>query len=375
MVIVFTKNKGGTLTMAKIRIQLSNQTRAEIEQMLCHAEKRGDIRTAKRLMAILAVASGCLYEDIANFLKVDVESIRIWVNKLLSMGPEGLIAKKKPGRPSKLTKTQKRQLDKMICEGPEKAGFPGACWRSPMIQTLIYEKFGVFYAVHYISQLLKNMGFSYQKAKFDSAHIDPEERKKWLKETWPKILKIAKEKNAHIMFEDEASFPQWGSLTYTWAKKGKQPIIKTSGIRKCCKVFGAIEYFTGRFYCKGYEGRLNSDSYADFLKEVLSKTRKHIILIHDGAPYHKSKAMKSFYKANAKRLTAYRLPPYSPKYNPIEMLWKKIKEKEIHLHYFPTFESLKNKVEEALFHFKDMKNEILSLFGFYRELSAENAIG
>ncbi|WP_197910453.1 hypothetical protein [Desulfosarcina ovata] len=61
--------------------------------------------------------------------------------------------------------------------------------------------------------------------------------------------------------------------------------------------------------------------------------------------------------------------PQPPNYNPIEKLWKKIKEKEIHLHYFPTFECLKNKVEEALLHFKDLKNEILPLFGFYRNLA------
>jgi len=179
-------------------------------------------------------------------LKISTESIRIWVNKFLVNGPQGLYEKKKPGCPPKLTKSPKKKLDRMICDGPEKAGFPGACWRGPMIQTLIYEQFKVSYSVHYISQLLKNMGFSFQKAKFDSVHIDPEKRKEWLEKTWPEIVKLAKEKNAHIMFEDEASFPQWGSLTYTWAKRGKQPIVKTSGIRKCCKVFGLIEYFTGQ---------------------------------------------------------------------------------------------------------------------------------
>jgi hypothetical protein len=48
---------------------------------------------------------------------------------------------------------------------------------------------------------------------------------------------------------------------------------------------------------------------------------------------------------------------------------KKIKEKEIHLHYFPTFDSLRNKVEVALLHFKDLKNEVLLLFGFYKKLA------
>jgi len=85
------------------------------------------------------------------------------------------------------------------------------------------------------------------------------------------------------------------------------------------------------------------------LKEVLSKTRKHIILIQDGASYHTTKAMNQFFAQKAHSITVYDLPSYSPDYNPIEKLWKKIMEKEIHLHYFPTFDSLKNKVHEALY--------------------------
>jgi transposase len=79
--------------------------------------------------------------------------------------------------------------------------------------------------------------------------------------------------------------------------------------------------------------------------------------------------MQKFFAETAKRPTVYNLPSYSPDYNPIEKLWKKIKEKEIHLHYFPTFDSLKNNVEEALLHFKGLKNEVLTLFGFYNKLA------
>jgi hypothetical protein len=35
-----------------------------------------------------------------------------------------------------------------------------------------------------------------------------------------------------ILFEDEASFAQWGSLSYTWARRGRQPEVPTSGKRK-----------------------------------------------------------------------------------------------------------------------------------------------
>ncbi len=355
--------------MNSINLTLNTSTLKILQNMLDKATKSGNIGEANRIKAIIAFGMDYTKKTISDILNVSTESVRIWINKFILKGPEGLKSIKPSGRPSKLTKNQKKELKRLISRGPKYAGFPGACWRSPMIQNMILKRFGVFYSVYYISQLVKNMGYSFQKAKFVADHKDPAKRKEWLENTWLEIYKLAKEKNAHILFGDEASFPQWGSLSYTWAKKGKQPVVKTSGIRKGYKVLGLIDYFTGCFYSSGHEGRLNSEIYAKFLKTVLSKTRKHIILVQDGAPYHTSKAMKEFFKKYSKRLTIYQLPTYSPDYNPIEKLWKKIKEKEIHLHFFPTFRSLKNKVEKALLHFKDMRNEILSLFVQYNKLS------
>ncbi len=165
---------------------MKNQTRRKCINLLQQAQNNGDLRMAKRIMAMLAVADGALYSVIATTLKVSEESIRLWVNAFLLKGAKSFNYKKSPGKPSKLTKTQRKQLDKLINQGPQKAGFSGACWRSPMIQWLIYEKFGVEYSVYYIPQLLKNMGFSYQKAKFVADHKDPEKRKEWLKQKWPK---------------------------------------------------------------------------------------------------------------------------------------------------------------------------------------------
>ena len=96
---------------------------------------------------------------------------------------------------------------------------------------------------------------------------------------------------------------------------------KTDGKRKGYKVFGLIDYFTGIFSSKGHEGKLNGEAYVEFLKEVLSKTRKHIMLIQDGASYHKSKVVKEFFLENSSRITVYQLPSYSPGFNPIEKLW------------------------------------------------------
>lgn len=120
-----------------------------------------------------------------------------------------------------------------------------------MIAELILLKFGVKYNPRYLSTLLKKMGLSYQKARFISDRCDEEEyekaRQKWVSQTWPQILKEAKEKNAVILFGDEVSFAMWGSLGRTWAPRGEQPVVKTTGIRKGLKMFGAIEFNGGNF--------------------------------------------------------------------------------------------------------------------------------
>jgi transposase len=355
--------------MPSFRVSLTSPTLTVLKEMLAKAEHRGDLRTVKRINAIHAIIEGYSYSVIASILNVCEESIRLWFLAFLLKGFAGIKSNKSPGRPPRLTKTQKAHLDEIITNGPTAAGYAGACWRSPMIQNLIHERFGVFYSVNYIVQLLKNMGFSYQRARFVSDHKDPEKRKEWLETTWSKITKLAKQMDAHILFGDEASFPQWGTLTYTWAKRGQKPTVKTSGIRKGYKVFGLIDYFTGRFFYQGHEGRLKSESYSQFLKSVLTKTQKHIILVQDGARYHTSKAMQQFFEEHKERLTVYPLPSYSPDYNPIEKLWKEIKKNGTHLHYFPTFQDLIDKVEEVLVTFADASRKVLSLFGMYQELS------
>ena len=351
-----------------MKITLEKQTLTDLEKLVNISRSTGDLRTMNRIRAILSLIKGIPIETIASVLRVCTESIRVWFKSFVQKGVAGLKSEKSPGRPPKLTKLQRKELKEIIIAGPVDAGYIGACWRSPMIQDIIQNKFGVFYSVHYLSQLLKNMGFSFQKAKFVSDHKDPEKREEWLKTKWPEIITKAKLLNAMILFGDEASFPQWGTLAYTWALRGQQPTVKTSGIRKGYKVFGLIDYFSGTFFFKGQETRFNSASYIQYLTEVLEKTKQHIILIQDGARYHTSKAMQEFFAKHSEKLTVYQLPSYSPDYNPIEKLWKKIKEDGTHLHYFPTFEDLVRKVNEILPSFEMCREKVLSLFELYKGL-------
>lgn len=354
--------------MLQFRINIQTPNRKALEAKLKAARRQGEVRKVVHILALLALHDGRLEQEIADLLGVNVKTVCEWKRLYLCYGIKSVESKKSPGRPPKLSKSQQREIADLIAAGPLAAGFRSACWRTPMIQDLIYQKFGVAYSVHYLSQWLKNLGFSYQKACFESDHLNEIARKKWKTKTWPEILKLAKERGAQILFGDEASFPQWGTLSYTWAKRGQQPVVKTSGKRKGYKVFGMIDYFSGQFFSMTTTERLNSASYEEFLSQVLAKTTAHLILIQDGAKYHTSAALKAFFEKHKERLTVYQLPSYSPDYNPIEKLWKKIKTQETHLHHFPTFESLVKKVDEALVRFENTQKEVLALFGL--ELAA-----
>lgn len=91
--------------------------------------------------------------------------------------------------------------------------------------------------------------------------------------------------------------------------------------------------------------------------------------MQDNARYHTSKAMQEFFKRNRSRITVYSLPKCSPDYNPIEKVWKKIKQAGTHLKYCPTYDCLINKVQDMLDLMGEVKNEVLSLFRFYRRLT------
>ncbi len=61
----------------------------------------------------------------------------------------------------------------------------------------------------------------------------------------------------------------------------------------------------------------------------------------------------------------HQLPSCSPDYNPIEHLWKKIKTKATHNHYFAEFAKLIRSVEEALTILATQADEIKRLMGVY----------
>jgi putative transposase len=123
------------------------------------------------------------------------------------------------------------------------------------------------------------------------------------------------------MFQDEAGFGRINKPRYCWVEKGIRPSVPCHHIREYRYMYGAVEpltgegYFTILPYC-------NTDCMNVFLSE-LSKAYSNdkIILVCDGASWHKSKTLSV-----PQNIQLVFIPPYTPEMNPIEQIWKEIRK-------------------------------------------------
>jgi len=182
-----------------IKIRFIQATMTALIEALHHAYATGNLRAVKRISALLDVAKDESVENVARKYDVARQTVHRWVTELLLAGLDSLKYEKSSGRKPRLTKAQKARLKEVVKAGPPAAGFQTACWTSLLIQMVIYREFKVFYSRHYVCELLHNLGFSFQKARFVSDHLDEKRRREWMEKEWPKILRQAKKRRAYLL--------------------------------------------------------------------------------------------------------------------------------------------------------------------------------
>jgi len=236
-----------------ITLSFSKSILEKLYENLLKAQRLSNIRLYRLAQGLIWFAEGIATKEIAKRMGVDEKTIINWIKTFMYKGIAWLTGQHYlgRGRKDKLTHEQKQTLTRLIKDGPEANGFHCGIWNSAMIGEIVWLKFGVTYNLNYLSSLLKKLGFSYQKARFVSDRQEEEKyqaaRKEWMEITLPAIIKKAKAENSVVLFGDEVSFAMWGSLSRTWAPIGKQPTVKTKGMRKGLKMFGTIELMGGSF--------------------------------------------------------------------------------------------------------------------------------
>ena len=141
------------------------------------AYRKDDVRLVRRTTVLIDllvhhVAMAVLCERWG----LSVSCLYDWQRAFLLHGLESLRYRHSGGRRPKLTPKQKQRLVELIEAGPLVVGCETACWTSVLIRVLIWREFGVLYNCQYVCTLLHNLGFSFQKARFVSDHLDTAKR-------------------------------------------------------------------------------------------------------------------------------------------------------------------------------------------------------
>jgi transposase len=145
-----------------------------------------------------------------------------------------------------------------------------------------------------------------------------------------------------LVFIDEAHVHQDLDLGYTWAPANRPAWRKSTSPSLAARLnwYGAFDFSSGRCFL-WQQGKCNGEQTALFLEQLsawLGEEERPVILIWDGAPWHRSQQVQD--KAHQLGLHLLPLPGYSPDLNPVERLWQWLREDVTQLFCHPSLHAL-----------------------------------
>jgi transposase len=190
--------------------------------------------------------------------------------------------------------------------------------------------------------MLHQAGFSWKKCKKLLAKAKPAERQKYIAQLSQMFVEMCDDR-AIIIYIDEAHFHQDFDLGYSWSEKGVPQWIKSQSPGRSAKVnyYGAYDFTRGQCFlwrCDKFCGE-NTVTFLQELTSWLGDTEpKTVYVILDNAPWHRSHLARE--AATTLGLVLIPLPVYSPDLNPIEGLWKWLREDVTQLSCYLTVSAL-----------------------------------
>ena len=127
------------------------------------------------------------------------------------------------------------------------------------------------------------------------------------------------------MFVDQSGFYLLPTVVRTYAPVGQTPILHEQLTRDHLSVISAIT-LEGKLFMMEQERSFKSPDVVRFLKHLLRKIPGKLLIIWDGSPIHRGRAVKGFLASGAaRRVQLEQLPGYAPELNPDEGIWKHLK--------------------------------------------------
>ena len=276
-----------------------------------------------------ALTKGIPQTVIAATLGVNRITVNRWDKRRKKNGPESWRDVPRPGPAPKLNKAQGERLKRILLRGALEHGYPSELWTLKRVAEVIKKEFGVEYNVTHVWRVLRGLGFSPQVPQQVAMERDDKRIREWVLNEWPKIVDLAREIGATILFLDECAVQSHPNVHRTWAPKGARPkLLVREGKRDKLSLISAVTT-AGELYFSIHEKAIKGPEVMVFLHHLLREIPGKVIVVWDSGGIHRSVEVKEFLWLNRKRLVTRRFPTYAPHLNPDEQVWMLAKDKDL----------------------------------------------
>ena len=313
-----------------------NQTADEAREMSLEA---GHKRTRERWQALYMIGTGQTNASRwAQLINRCVQTVLAWVHSYNEQGPSGVTYQRSGGRSRKLSEAETEQLLATVkTSEPIDHQLPGRGWTLKKLRQWVEEKLERPISRSTLRTLLKAAGFSWKKSKKVLAKADPTARAQFVEEFQAWYAQVCRGE-LRLIYVDEVHLHQDLELGYRWSVKGEDDWVPSHclSLDKRLNWYGAFDFTNGQCFL-WHNGSCNGENTIAFLDQLLlwlGDDPSHTLIIWDGASYH-SRCAEVQQHATQLGFTLASLPAYSPDLNPIEALWKWLREDLTQHHSFP----------------------------------------
>lgn len=293
-------------------------------------KKERDKRVCDRIKAVLLSDKGWGLEKIADALLISHEAVR---KHVLDYQTSSKLETNNGGSYEKLSLKQVKKLEKHLEEY--------TYLYIKDIALYVQSTFKVTYSISGLRNWLISHGFSYKKPAIVPGKANPEAQEKWIDEY--NKLKSNLSSDEAICFVDGVHPTHNVIVAYGWIKKGVRKEIATNSGRSRLNLSGAFDIASKNLIIQE-DHRLNAETTISFFQKIEQSysTMKKVHLFCDNARYYKNAHVQKYLQSS--KIKLHFLPPYSPNLNPIERLWKWLKERVLYNSYYQGFAEFRQAV-------------------------------
>ena len=272
---------------------------------------------------------GWTQRDIAAALGATESAVSQWLASARHGGPEALISHTdRRGVAPKLTAEQLRLIPDFLWHGAEAYGFRGDLWTCGRVVGVIREELGITYSKSQMSRLLKQLGWTPQIPITRAIQRDEEAIARWRVESWPELREKARRERRKLVLVDGSGFYLLPGVVKTYGPRGQTPVIDGWQTRDHLSVMGGVTP-QGKVYSLVRPESLNGMHSIEFLIHLGRLAGDRLPVIWDGSPIHRRAEVAAFVADARGKIHVEPLPAYAPDLNPVEWMWRHLKEVEL----------------------------------------------